>query len=33
MCAVLETVDKGFMFTGSTELATEIPYGVIIIQG
>ena len=33
MRAVLEAVNKGFMLVSGAELATEIPYGVIIIQG
>ena len=33
MRAVLETVDKGFMFVGGTELTTEVPHGIVIVQG
>lgn len=33
MRAVLETIEESFAFAGRTELATEIPYGVVIIQG
>ena len=33
MCAVLQTIEKGFMFISGAELATEVPYSVIIIQG
>jgi hypothetical protein len=32
MCAVLEAIEKGFMFVGGAELATEVPYGIIIFQ-
>jgi hypothetical protein len=28
----LETIKKGFVFVGGAELATEIPYGIIIFQ-
>ena len=31
--AVLETRDTGFMFVGGAELATEVPYGIVILQG
>ena len=30
---ILKTIDKGFMFIGSTELTTEVPYGIVILQG
>jgi hypothetical protein len=33
MCPVLEAVTEGLAFIGCAELATEIPYGVVIIQG
>ena len=33
MCAVLEAVEEGFIFVGGTELATEVPYGIVILQG
>ena len=32
-CAVLETVEEGFVFIGGAELATEVPYGIVILQG
>ena len=32
MCAVLEAVEKGFMFVGGAELATEVEDGVAIFQ-
>ena len=33
ICAVFETIKKGFMLIGGAKLATEIPYGIVIIQG
>ena len=33
MRSVLETIDKCFMFVGSAELTTEVPNGIVIIQG
>ena len=33
MCAILQAVQKCFMLIGSTELATEIPYCIVIIHG
>ena len=33
VCAVLEAVEEGFVFISGAELATEIPYGIVIIQG
>ena len=33
MCAVLQTITKGFAFIGGADLATEIPHGIVIIQG
>ena len=33
MRAVLEAVNKGFMLVSGAELATEIPYGIVLIQG
>ena len=32
VCAVSEIIKKYFMFVGGAELATEVPYGVVIIQ-
>ena len=32
MSSVLETIEKGFSLIGCAELATEVPYGVVIIQ-
>ena len=31
--AVLETIKKGFVFVGGAELTTEVPHGMVIIQG
>ena len=33
MGAVLETVKEGFAFIGCAELTTEVPHGIVIIQG
>ena len=33
ICAVFKAIEKGFMFIGGTELATEVPHGIVIIQG
>ena len=33
MCAVLQAVEEGFMFIGGAELTTEVPDGIVIIQG
>ena len=33
MCAILQAVQKCFMFIGSAELTTEVPDGIVIIQG
>ena len=33
ICTILKTVEESFMFVSSTDLATKVPYGIIIIQG
>ena len=33
MSAILETIDKGLMLIGGAELTTEVPHGIVIIQG
>ena len=33
MCTILETIYKCFMFIGGAELTTEVPDGIVIIQG
>ena len=33
MRSILETIDKCFMFIGGAELTTEVPHGIVIIQG
>ena len=33
MGTVLETVKEGFAFIGGAELTTEVPHGIVIIQG
>ena len=33
MRSILETIDKCFMFIGGAELTTEVPHGIVIVQG
>jgi hypothetical protein len=33
MRTILETIEESFALIGRAELATEVPHGVIIIQG
>jgi hypothetical protein len=33
MCTILKTIKEGFMFIGGAELTTEVPDGIVIIQG
>ena len=33
MCAVLQTVQECFAFVGTAQTATEVEYGVVIVQG
>ena len=33
MCSILEAVEEGLMLIGGAELTTEVPDGIVIIQG
>ena len=33
VCAVLETIEEGFMLVGGADAAAEVEYCIVVIQG
>ena len=33
MCTILQAIEEGLTLIGSAELTTEVPHGIVIVQG